>query len=72
MLNSAFAVNLSSEAKAMATMYDSSADLSRTIRGCASSLELSGAGYGGDVEAALDVDSDGYVPILSDGAFTAG
>lgn len=56
----------------MATMYDSSADLSRTIRGCASSLELSGAGYGGDVEAALDVDSDGYVPILSDGAFTAG
>jgi 2-phosphosulfolactate phosphatase len=44
------------------------------LNGCSSGRELAGAGYGGDVDIAAELDDSDAVAILVDGAFrsTAG
>jgi len=39
------------------------------VRGCASGLELVRAGFGEDVEVAVEADASSVVPLLVDAAF---
>lgn len=61
---------LSVEAKAVAALYEAT-DAAAAVRSCVSGLELARAGYAGDVDAAIEVDCDAHVPVLSEGAFSA-
>ena len=61
---------LSPEAEAAAAAYDAIADrLPEVLHGCASGRELAGAGFGGDVDVAAELDSSASVPLLTDGRF---
>jgi 2-phosphosulfolactate phosphatase len=59
---------LSPEAAALAAAYRATADVARAVRCCGSAHELVEAGYGADVDMALEFD-DETVPVLVDGAF---
>lgn len=49
-----------------------SRDLSATIRGCASALELQAMGFEADIDVALERNSSSTVPVLDRGAFVTG
>jgi 2-phosphosulfolactate phosphatase len=59
---------------AMAVFEAAEPDLREMLNGCSSGRELAGAGYGGDVDIAAELDDSDAVAILVDGAFrsTAG
>jgi 2-phosphosulfolactate phosphatase len=62
---------LSVEADAMAGMFGATGDVEAAVRSCGSARQLVRAGYGGDVDVAVELDSDDTVPVVHDGAFTA-
>lgn len=49
-----------------------STNLTTTIRGCASALELQAMGFDEDIDVALERNSSSTVPVLKRGAFVAG
>ncbi|KQT93689.1 hypothetical protein ASG49_01485 [Marmoricola sp. Leaf446] len=56
---------LDADARAAVAAYDEARDdLAARVRGCASGLELSGSGFGADVEVALELDASPHVPVL--------
>lgn len=61
----------SPEAEAAVAAYRS-ADLPAALAACSSGRELVASGYAGDVEMAAERDVSDVVPVLRDGAFTAG
>ena len=63
--------SLSPEAAAAAAIFEATHDLETAIRSCGSGRQMITAGYGGDVEMALEVDCDESVPVLRDGAFSS-
>lgn len=63
---------LSVEAEATAALYAGTADVEAVVRACGSARQLVNAGYGADVEMAARLDCDQCVPVLHEGAFTAG
>jgi len=62
-------LDLSAESRAMATMYHAIPDVAETVRSCVSARQLEQAGYNGDVEMAVEIDTDETVPLLTNGAF---
>jgi 2-phosphosulfolactate phosphatase len=62
---------LSPEATAVAAIFEATGDLKAALRSCGSGRQMNKAGYGGDVEMALEVDCDESVPVLRDGAFSS-
>lgn len=65
--------DLDADARAAVAAYDEArGDLADRVRGCASGLELSGTGFGADVEVALELDASDLVPVLDEGSFVAG
>jgi 2-phosphosulfolactate phosphatase len=60
---------LSPEAAALVSAYEATGDVEGAIRSCGSARELIAAGYGTDVDMALEIDVDEAVPVLVDGAF---
>jgi 2-phosphosulfolactate phosphatase len=62
---------LSSEARAMAALYNATDQIAEAIRSSVSGRELILTGYGGDVTVALEADSETVVPVLLNGAFVA-
>lgn len=63
----------SPEARLAAHAFDAVApDLAHELRDCAGGRELIEAGFAEDVEVAGALDATGVVPVLADGAFSAG
>ncbi|HEX5741878.1 MAG TPA: 2-phosphosulfolactate phosphatase [Pilimelia sp.] len=62
---------LSVEAAVALAAVDALPDLPAAVRGCVSGQELTGYGFGGDVDAAVRRGASTLVPVLRDGAFTA-
>ena len=62
----------SPEAAAAATAFEATRSVADGLRGCASGLELIEAGFGDDVEVAVEAAASEVVPVLVDGAFRAG
>lgn len=60
---------LSPEAASLAHMWEATQDVAHQVRRSASGLQLASIGYGGDVEAALAVDVDTWVPLRVEGPF---
>jgi 2-phosphosulfolactate phosphatase len=64
--------HLSPEARLAAEAFRAvEASLAPALRDCASGLELTGAGFGGDVAIAAELDVADAVPVLVDGGFVA-
>ena len=61
--------SLSAEADIAATVYESTDDITNTIRACASSQELIEDGFADDVAVATEIDADSVVPTLINDAF---
>lgn len=61
----------SPEAEAAIALFRATASLPDVIRRCASGVELASAGFGDDVEVAVQLDANEVVPVLTDGAFRA-
>jgi 2-phosphosulfolactate phosphatase len=61
----------SPEAEAARAVFASTVSIPDTIRRCASGVELIDAGFGTDVEVAVQLDASDVVPILSNGSFQA-
>jgi 2-phosphosulfolactate phosphatase len=62
---------LSTEARAMASVFRATPDVGAAVRSCGSARQLVNAGFGGDVEVAAHLDCDRSVPVLRDGAFSS-
>jgi 2-phosphosulfolactate phosphatase len=63
---------VSPEAWAAGEMFDAGLDQLRTrLHGCVSGRELTGQGFGADVDIAADLNASTIVPVLVDGAFEA-
>jgi 2-phosphosulfolactate phosphatase len=62
----------SPEAAVARAAYEATRSAADAIRRCASGVELASAGFGEDVEIALEVETSHVVPVLRDGAFTPG
>jgi 2-phosphosulfolactate phosphatase len=60
---------LSPEATAAAVTYAGTPDVPDVVGRCASGEELALAGFGADVEVAVEIDASDVVPVLTDGAF---
>ncbi len=60
---------LSTEASAMAALYEATGDVHRAVIGSATGLELAGRGYGRDVEMAAELDVDDWAAVREGGAF---
>ncbi|ADX74705.1 phosphosulfolactate phosphohydrolase-like enzyme [Pseudarthrobacter phenanthrenivorans Sphe3] len=61
----------SPEAVAAAAVFEAAEPrLREMLHGCASGLELSGTGYGGDVDIAAELDDSTAVALLTDGVFS--
>lgn len=60
---------LSPEAAATAAAYGATHPVADAVRRCASGVELAEAGFGADVDVAVEADSSQVVPVLRDGAF---
>jgi 2-phosphosulfolactate phosphatase len=60
---------ISAEARLFLAMHGP--ETARLVRECLSGRELVQSGFGDDVEVAVEVDSCGVVPVLTNGAFTA-
>lgn len=63
-----FGCELSSEAVAMALLFEAS-DVQAALSSCGSARELESMGFGADVEMAAALDADDHVAVLRDGAF---
>ncbi|MFD8003430.1 2-phosphosulfolactate phosphatase [Streptomyces mirabilis] len=63
---------LSPEAAAARTAFTGTPDAAGAVAACASALELARSGFTDDVAIAVEVDASTTVPVLTDGAFTAG
>jgi 2-phosphosulfolactate phosphatase len=61
--------DLSPEARAARAVYEGTPSVPEAVRGCASAIELIDAGFGADVEIAVELDASRIVPVLGDGAF---
>lgn len=59
----------SPEAAAARAAYEATPAVADAVRRCASGVELRTAGFGEDVEIALELDASEVVPVLADGAF---
>lgn len=55
---------------AMAVFEAAEPRLREMLRGCSSGRELTGAGYGADVDIAAELDDSDAVAIMADGAFS--
>ncbi len=62
----------SPEAAAARAAFEATRSVADALRGCASGLELIEAGFGDDVEVAVEAAASEVVPVLVDGAFRAG
>ncbi|GAA4463592.1 2-phosphosulfolactate phosphatase [Phytohabitans houttuyneae] len=62
---------LSVEAAVALSALSGVPDVPAAIRLCASGRELSGSGFGGDVEIAVEVGASDVVPVLDKGVFAA-
>jgi 2-phosphosulfolactate phosphatase len=60
---------LSPEARAARAAYEGTSSVAEAVRGCASAIELIDAGFGADVEIAVELDASRVVPVLAGGAF---
>jgi 2-phosphosulfolactate phosphatase len=49
--------------------YEATQSIPDAVRRCASGVELVTAGFGDDVEVAVEIDAGTAVPVLIDGAF---
>lgn len=59
----------SPEARVARAAYEATPSVPDAVRGCASGLELARAGFGRDVEIAVELDASDVVPVLGGGAF---
>ncbi|MFE6976380.1 2-phosphosulfolactate phosphatase [Streptomyces sp. NPDC057682] len=63
---------LSPEAAASAACFEATPHPATAVADCASGRELRAGGFSEDVAIATETDASGIVPVLVDGAFTAG
>jgi 2-phosphosulfolactate phosphatase len=63
---------LSPEAEAARTCFEATVDVAAAVAGSVSGRELADSGFGEDVAIAVESGSCPLVPVLADGAFTAG
>lgn len=59
----------SPEAAGARALYEVTQSVPDAVRRCASGVELVRAGFGQDVDVAVEVDASPVVPVLTDGAF---
>jgi 2-phosphosulfolactate phosphatase len=62
----------SPEAAGARAAYEGARSVPDAVRRCASGVELTDAGFGEDVEVAVEVDASSVVPVLTGGAFQSG